>query len=97
MLIIITLEEEEKKERKADKITTAYASSHDPEIHNNITLEKTKDTQIISSSCRCLTQQRRWTKKKEKKREENQRKEERKREREQGDCCGNLLTVQQLP
>jgi hypothetical protein len=47
MLIIIILEEEEKKERKADKITTAYTSSHDPEIHN-ITLEKTKDTQIIS-------------------------------------------------
>lgn len=47
MLIIIILEEEEKKERKADKITTAYTSSHDPEIHN-ITLQKTKDTQIIS-------------------------------------------------
>jgi hypothetical protein len=48
MLIIIILEEEEEeKERKADKITTAYTSSHDPEIHN-ITLEKTKDTQIIS-------------------------------------------------
>jgi hypothetical protein len=47
MLIIIILEEEEKKERKADKITAAYTSSHDPEIHN-ITLEKTKDTQIIN-------------------------------------------------
>jgi hypothetical protein len=47
MLIIIILEEAEKKERKADKITIAYTSSHDPEIHN-ITLEKTKDTQIIS-------------------------------------------------
>jgi hypothetical protein len=36
-------------------------------------------------------------KKKEKKIREKKREKEIEREREQGDCCGNLLTVQQLP